>query len=256
MKQHDIKKKFPKLDTNWATSPFIVEVNRNPKGHKVCGSYKEYGGDPERFIQGNIHCPSCDSNSGIASDIIGYVTCNDCGRSYPANQWYVDPEEGKEVFNMIVSEVLSNNDNLARLQEIGEEYNRMYWYLMVKHEPNQGNVPLFILRSWNFTMFRFYAGKNDLNLHSKIVECIAEDFLTKEVYDAYCRFLRCDPTIMRVDGKKMLVVTATPKHDLLNRVKKDYDELKKYRKFAEDYMIDFTEDEMDEDILNEEEEDY
>lgn len=221
----------------------------------VNGTYKQYGGNPEKNIEESCKCPNCGSNEAIASDVVGYISCNSCTRSYPAAFWHIDnPDKAKDVYNESVSEVISNNDNVARLNEIASQYNKMYWELVVRHEPNQGNVPSFILQSRNFAMFRFYAGKNEPELHEKIVECIATDILTRDVYDAYCRFLRCDPTMMRVDKKKTLVVTATPKHDLLKRLKEYYNEIKKYRAFAEEYMIDFTEDEIDEDIFEEEEE--
>ena len=252
MEVSKIKERFPRLSTDWETSPFIVNVISNPEGYEVCGSYKEYGGDPTKFIYEGNKCPSCgEFNSAVPSDIIGYLNCGRCSENNPATNWYNDTDVARKVFNMSVSEVMSNNDNIARLEELGEEYNRMYWELTVTHEPIENNVPSFFFYSSNFRMFRFYAGKNEPDLHSKIVECIATQNLTMEVYAAFMRFLRCDPTIMRIDRKKTLVVTATPKHDLLERMRKYYNELKQYRKLMDDYMIDFTVDEIDEDILEE-----
>lgn len=256
MNKNEIKDRYPKLDTTFSISPFVAQIIRNPEGFEVCGSYKMYGGNPEKYIEEGAICPNCGGTYPTASDIIGYISCMDCSRSYPATLWYVsDPEKAKSIFNQSVSEVISNNDNIERLNELGEQYNKMYWELMVRHAPKEKNMPYFIPYSINFKMFRYYAGKNDLKLHSKIVECIAEDKLTEEVYSAYCRFLRCDPTMMRVDGKKMLVVSATPKHDLLNKLKDNHQELKKYRKLMEDYMIELDFDEEEDDFTLQEDED-
>lgn len=253
MRRDEIKNRYPMLDKSFFTSPFVSEIIRSPNSVMVNGTYKQYGGNPEEFIEEAIKCPSCGSSKAIPCDVVGYISCDDCCEANPAALWHIDnPKKAREIYNNSVSEVISNNDNVARLNEIASQYNDMYWELIVRHEPNQGNVPSFILQSRNFAMFRFYAGKNEPDLHEQIVECIATDNLSRDVYDAYCRFLRCDPTMMRVDGKKTLVVTATPKHDLLKRLKEYYSELKKYRAFAEEYMIDFTEDEIDEDIFEEE----